>query len=629
MNFDISTLPWLPPVPNDFRALCRALEAKADGWAPALRALAQAALSDTHLTTLSRTVVRLREKNSGKIPGLHPFKLGLVSNSTTKMITPSLVASALRYGVDLSVVEAEFNQVMQVAINPDSLIFATRPDAILLALDHYAYEDLRFGVSGDADGALAYFTDLRSGLRDHFKGALIFQTVACPSERLFGNLDVKLRQSQRARINHFNRDMIAAVANSSDVILDVDGLAQSLGTQSWFDCAQWHLAKLPFAQQYVPIYAEHCVRTIGAMIGKSRKCLVLDLDNTLWGGVIGDDGIDGIVLGHGSGEGEAFLAVQQMAIDLRARGVLLAVSSKNDDRIARNVFQKHPEMLLREEHISIFQANWNDKASNLEAIAAALNIGLDSLVFLDDNPAERRQVRQALPQVAVPELGEDPALYPLYLLAGGYFEAIAFLDEDRQRAEQYHANAKRSLLQNSTRDLTSYLNSLDMVMTITRFDKTGRSRIAQLINKSNQFNLTTRRYTESEIEYAGEDPNTLTFQVRLADSFGDNGMISVVIVRNVEEVWTIDTWLMSCRVLGRGVECAVLNELVGSVRQRGGSRLIGLYRRSERNEIVAGHYEKLGFSYIDAREDGSSAWSLDIANYMFKETAIKVVRENY
>ncbi|WP_342710226.1 HAD-IIIC family phosphatase [Bradyrhizobium sp. B124] len=626
MNFDLSLLPWLPPAPESFRRLCREIDGAPANGAHALRALSQHSLNESQLNVLARTLGEVREKQGGQIAGLQPFKLGLVSNATTKLIAPSLCASALRYGVDLRIVEAEFNQVMQAATESDSKVIKSEPNAILLALDHRAYEDLQFGITGSVENAVAYFNTLRDAFRQRYKGTLIFQTVACPPEQLFGSLDAKLELTQRGRIQRFNQDVGETLRQSPDVIFDVCGLAQNLGVQNWFNAAQWHIAKLPFAQQYVPIYADYCARIIGALVGKSRKCLVLDLDNTLWGGVIGDDGLDGIVLGQGSAEGEAFLAVQQMALDLRDRGIMLAISSKNDERVARSAFAEHPEMLLREEHISVFQANWTDKASNLEAVAKALNIGLDALVFVDDNPVERGQVRQALPQVAVPELGEDPALYPHYVMGAGYFEAVAFLDEDRQRAAQYQANAQRASLQSQARDLNSYLKSLNMVMTIGPFDNAGRSRITQLINKSNQFNLTTRRYTEADIEQLGGNSDVLTYQVRLADSYGDNGMISVIIARADGVGWTVDTWLMSCRVLGRGVEQAVLNELVARVQQSGGKELIGIYRPSGRNDMVADHYRKLGFAQVETKPDGSSVWSLELINYQPKDVPMAIKR---
>jgi FkbH-like protein len=302
--------------------------------------------------------------------------------------------------------------------------------------------------------------------------------------------------------------------------------------------------------------------------------------------------------------------LQRAALALRERGVVLAVSSKNDDEVARLPFRSHPEMLLREEHIAVFQANWDDKATNIAAIATELNLGTDALVFLDDNPVERALVREMLPDVAVPELPDNPALFARTLAAAGYFEAIAFSEEDRNRAGFYQGNARRVALQNQAADLDAYLASLNMQILFRPFDATGRSRIAQLINKSNQFNLTTRRYTEADVAAIELDARCFTLQVRLIDAFGDNGMISVVICRRgPENVWEIDTWLMSCRVLGRGVERMVLREIALHARERGIETLIGVYRPTNRNGMVAGHYSNLGFTLVATEEDGTTSWS--------------------
>jgi FkbH-like protein len=330
-------------------------------------------------------------------------------------------------------------------------------------------------------------------------------------------------------------------------------------------------------------------------------------------------------LGQGDPQGEAFLSVQRAALALRERGIVLAVSSKNNDEIARLPFRNHPEMLLRENHLAVFQANWNDKATNIQAIAKELSLGLESFVFLDDNPAERRLVRDMLPEVAVPELPDDPALYVRTLLAAGYFEAFTFSPEDQKRAEFYQDNARRVALQRSTGDLDAYLKTLNMTITFQPFDEVGRARIAQLISKSNQFNLTTRRYTEAQVGDMETDPDCFTLQVRLADTFGDNGMISVIICRREAARWEIDTWLMSCRVLGRRVEQAVLQELVMHARERGIAQIVGIYLPTERNRLVEDHYAKLGFTQLPAQTTGSM-WSLDVADHVEAALPMQVVR---
>lgn len=372
---------------------------------------------------------------------------------------------------------------------------------------------------------------------------------------------------------------------------------------------QWNLYKLPFSQSLVPVYVEHLGRLLGAIRGTSRKCLVLDLDNTLWGGVIGDDGLQGIVIGQGDGAGEAFLEVQRTALELRQRGIVLAVCSKNDEAVARQPFRDHPDMLLRKDHIAVFVANWRDKASNLEAIARQLNLGLDALVLLDDNPAERKQVRDALPSVAVPELPADPSLYSRVLLNAGYFETISFSEEDRQRSDQYQANAQRAGLSSGSRDMADFLASLDMTLEVGPFTALSLPRVTQLINKTNQFNLTTRRYTQAEVRDMMESTGVMTLQARLTDRFGDNGIISLVIARVEGSSCEIDTWLMSCRVLGRRVEEALMAEIVRRARDRSVTRIVGRYIPTSQNGMVAEHFAKLGFSLVD-NQGTSTIWGL-------------------
>ena len=439
------------------------------------------------------------------------------------------------------------------------------------------------------------------------------QTIAHPPESVFGNLDIALPGTLRHLIDAVNCEIVKGAAESGDLLFDVAGLAAMVGLGDWHDHTLWNIAKLPFSNLFLPLYADHVCRVMAALRGKSRRCLILDLDNTVWGGVIGDDGLEGIVIGQGDATGEAHLEVQRTALALRDRGIILAVSSKNDDTLARGPFRSHPEMLLREDHIAVFQANWQDKATNIRAIAKELSLGLDAMVFLDDNPAERALIRQLVPQVAVPELPSDPALYGRTLLATGYFEAVTFSAEDKKRASFYQENARRASLQKEAGDLDAYLASLRMVMTVQGFDDIGRTRIAQLISKSNQFNLTTRRYTDIEVAEAERDPDAFTMQVRLADEFGDNGMISVVICRRVGSHWEIDTWLMSCRVLGRCVETAVLQEMLLHARRSNISKIIGVYRPTERNALVKDHYEKLGFTLVEQGGNGTTRWELDVA----------------
>jgi FkbH-like protein len=364
------------------------------------------------------------------------------------------------------------------------------------------------------------------------------------------------------------------------------------------DVVMWHRAKQEIAPRAAPFYGDLVARLVAASRGKSAKCLVLDLDNTLWGGVIGDDGMEGIVLGQGSAEGEAFVAVQAYAKGLAARGVALAVCSKNDDAVARAVFEQHPEMVLRMGDIACFVANWRDKASNIREIAATLRLGVDALVFVDDNPAERAQVRREVPEVRVVEVPEEPALVAGVIAASGYFESVGVTGEDLARSGQYAANLAREAMKpaGDGSDMAGYLQSLRMRLVWRRFDRVGLGRIAQLINKTNQFNLTTIRYGEDEVAGMIDAAGVCGLQFRLVDLFGDNGMIGVVILRDEGGGgWGIDSWLMSCRVLGRQVEAAMLGVVVEVARGLGARALRGRFVASGRNDMVREHYARLGF----------------------------------
>lgn len=580
-----------------------------------LRGLATHALDVNQLTKLAKSVKEARASARDLAP-LTPFKLGILSNSTTALVAPALVGTALRFGIALEIVEAPFNQVMQQALQTDSVFSATRPDAVLLALDIRGVPlapVLGDPAAADAgvDKAIAQFRVVRDGLRRNSGAVVIAQTLVRLPDRLFGSYDIRLPGTGRWMANAYNRALVENLEHE-DLLVDVAALAELVGHENWHNAMQWNLAKLPFAQDIVPLYSDHVCRVIGALRGKSRRCLILDLDNTIWGGVIGDDGIEGIVIGQGSAVGEAHLSVQQAALALRERGIVLAVSSKNDDHVARGPFRTHADMLLREDHIAVFQANWIDKAANIRAIAEKLSLGLDSMVFLDDNPVERAQVRRELPEVAVPELPPDPAFYAQTLFASGYFEAIAFSEDDRKRAAFYEGNAERLALQGSASDMDEYLASLKMKITFQPFEPVGRSRIAQLVGKSNQFNLTTRRYSEADVASLEASPEHFTLQVRLTDAFGDNGMISVIICRKADREWEIDTWLMSCRVLGRCVEEAVLQEIVRAARREGVQRLVGRYIPTERNGMVAEHYAKLGFKPAGQPDKGITTWLLEL-----------------
>ena len=617
MNELYSELQWLPRAPQDFSERLRALNRTNGALGRELQTLALHALDLNQLIRLSRAVDRALDEGH-QLGHLAPFRLAVLSNSTIDLVVPALVASAVRHGIALEVIQPSYDQVAQEVLTPDSMVNRSRPDAVLFALDYRALP-LKLSL-GDGEvaaatvrGVLAYMQMLRDGIKAQSNAICIFQSFAPPAERLFGSLDRILPGTLKSLLDDINCQMAAMVAGSGDVLLDVAGLAETIGLADWHDPQLWNMAKFSFSDQLVPLYADHIARVLAAIRGKTRKVLILDLDNTVWGGVIGDDGLDGIQIAQGDARGEAHLAVQRLALDLRRRGIVLAVSSKNTDEVAREPFLKHPEMLLKLDDIAVFQANWKDKATNIQAIADQLSLGLDAMVFVDDNPAERGLVRMLLPQVAVPELPEEPAYYARTLAAAGYFEAISFAAEDLKRAGFYQDNARRAELQKQVGGVDDYLASLQMTITFQPFDATGRARIVQLINKSNQYNLTTRRYTEPEVAEVENDPAVFTLQVRLTDICGDNGMISVVVCRPGKAgEWEIDTWLMSCRVLGRTVEHWTLREILLNAREAGVQKLVGIYRPTDRNGLVVDHYAKLGFTQVASDASGMTCWELAV-----------------
>jgi FkbH-like protein len=614
-------LSWLPEAPPGFS---RSVSTAATGVE--LQALAKFSLDENRLGKIANRLSYL-QTNGFSLAPLVSVNIGLVSNATTKLLASALIGTALRFGISLTVEQTDYNQVAQTAFSTEAIFAGKILSVILLAIDYRGLPltptpGNRTAAEQNVKDCLSYVRSVIQSLRTNTGAQIILQNIAPPGETPFGSFEGRLPGTLSWLVAHLNSELDCLISDDT-FILDVAGLASNVGLPNWHDPTLWNIGKLPFAQRYTPIFADYVCRILSARLGKSRRCLILDLDNTLWGGVIGDDGLNGILIGNGDPTAEAHLQVQRTALELHNRGIVLAVSSKNEDAIARIPFREHPDMLLREKHIAVFQANWSDKASNIRAIAETLSLGLESMVFLDDNPAERMQVRKELPEVAVPELPDDPALFARTLLAAGYFEAIAFSEEDQKRASFYQDNIKRVQILNQSSDMGAYLKSLEMEMTSTPFDAAGRARIVQLINKSNQFNLTTRRYSEVDVKNFQEDSSYFTRQVRLTDALGDNGMIGVIICKKNAATWEIDTWLMSCRVLGRRAEEAVLLDIVRNAKKYGALRLVGTYCPTEKNVIVKDHYNKLGFTKITG-DDRSETWALDLTQYQPPELPISL-----
>jgi FkbH-like protein len=620
-------LPWLPAAPPDFNQQCRSLKHNEKNQLDRVKILAGYSLDSSQLSRLARTLKTIN-LSSDDTSGLIRFKLGISSNGTLEHLKPIMEASALRHSVMLDVICGGYGQSVQDAKNPNSDINQACPDGVLIALDYrglpfYETYEHQFNspLNSSTESAISYLNMIADGFKKNGIETILVQSVVPPPLFQFGNLDRQLDDSLRGQIIRFNQDLAQLCRDKGWILLDLESIAGQVGLERWHDPVKWHMAKLPFDPLFAPLFGDHVARLLAAILGRTRKCLVLDLDNTIWGGVIGDDGMDGINLGQGDSIGEAFVAVQRAALDLKQRGIILAVCSKNEEQTARQPFREHKEMILKEGDITVFIANWHPKSLNLELIAKKLNIGLDALVLLDDNPAERSQVRQALPQIAIPELPDDPAFFPSMLLNGGWFETVRFTHEDRIRTKQYKEQEQRTILKENSPDLASYLKFLKMRAYLAPFDSQGRTRITQLINKTNQFNLTDRRFNESQILEFEQDNSFFTLQVRLKDCFGDNGIISVVICECREDSLYIHNWVMSCRVFNRELEYAIINEIVKWASQEGINEVLGEFVPTQRNKVVEKLFENLGFQPSDTTD---SLWRLSISTFEPMNHAIHI-----
>lgn len=611
------SLDWLPKA-EDFRASLkhlRNLEPNAV-WVQAV-ALAGHDLDFIQTNALDHVIRSKLGADTLVAEGVPTIRLAVLGSSTVTHLLPGIRVAGLRRNLRIIVYEADYGQYRQELLDPGSSLYHFLPDTVLFALDAY-HLAARISPAMDAEeaeqalmAAVEDLTGLWNIARERLGATTILHQTALPVlPELIGNNEERLPGSPCLFIESLNSRLRDHALRTTGVhMIAVDRRARREGLATWHDQALWYRSKQEIALHAMPVYGELVVRVIAALAGRSAKCLVLDLDNTIWGGTIGDDGIDGIVLGQGSATGEAFVALQSYASQLSERGVILAVCSKNDEAVAMAGFADHPEMVLRPSQIASFVANWSDKAGNLRRIASELNIGLDSLVFVDDNPFERELVRRELPMVAVPELPEDPALVTQRLVDAAYFESVILTNDDRARTRQYQSNRTRAELQADATDLPSYLRGLEMRLQWSRLDTVGLQRAVQLINKTNQFNLTTRRYTEEAIRTLIDDADAFGLQFRLVDRLSDNGIIAIVIGRRNSDDIAIDTWLMSCRVLGRQVEQATLSVIAQEAVRLGATGLIGEYIPSAKNDMVREHYARIGFLRIDATD----RWKLSLA----------------
>ena len=549
-------------------------------------------------------------------------RIAILGGSTTADIKDMLELFLLATGIRPEFYESEYGKFYEDAVFGNPQLDEFKPEIIVIwtssvNLRHQpCVKDTPDEVENKLTSEYACFEEVWQALQQRYEAVIIQNNMELPCMRPLGNLDATLTHGLRHYVEALNERFAAyAQSHSGFYIHDLHYLAAQIGLSRFHDRSQYHAYKFAVNYDVVPEAAVSLSHLIGAILGRTKKCLVLDLDNTLWGGVIGDDGVENIQLGHETPVAEAYTEFQQYVLALKQRGIILAVCSKNDEDTAKAGFS-HPDSVLSVDDFVSFHANWEPKDANIRAIAKEINIGLDSLVFIDDNPAEREIVLQSLPEVSVPEVdAEDVFSFIRAIEDNGYFESAALSADDFQRNEAYKANKEREQLESSAASYDEYLQSLVMQAEIAPFAPIYFDRIAQLTGKTNQFNLTTRRYTRADIEHMAGGGQYITLYGRLSDRFGDNGLIAVTIAEQKGRELHILLWLMSCRVLMRGMEQVMLDALVAEALARGVKDIYGYYHPTKKNQMVAKLYGELGFEQISEAADGSTVWELEVIGY--------------
>jgi len=526
---------------------------------------------------------QLKKNLKNDFSNLKFIKVALLGDTSTQFLTQALRGTGFDMGFDLQMWEADFSQIEQQIFDLTSELYEFNPEVIIIYQSSHKllgkYNKLKpEEYSSLAESQLELINSLCSAINSKLSSKIIYYNYSEINDSVFGNYANKIASSFIFQIRKLNYElMMYASQHSNFYICDISSVQNQFGKAALFQTAVYINTEMVLSIDVLPELAIRTVELIGAMYGKIKKCLILDLDNTIWGGVIGDDGLENIQLGT-LGIGKAFTEFQYWIKKLKNRGIILAVCSKNTEVIAKEPFEKHPDMILHLEDIAVFIANWENKVENIRQIQNILNIGFDSIVFLDDSPFERNMVRENIPEICVPELPEDPADYLEYLYTLNLFETVSYSNEDAERTKLYQIEAQRNTVQQKFTNEDDFLKSLNMLSLVERFNKFNAPRVAQLSQRSNQFNLRTVRYTDADIEMLALSNDYYNFTFTLEDKFGDNGLICVVILhKENREVLFIDTWFMSCRVLKRGMENFVLNTITSFAKKNGFTTLKGEY----------------------------------------------------
>lgn len=564
-------------------------------------------------------------------------RIAVLGGSTTHDIIRMLELFLLNYGIQPEFYESEYAQYWQDAMFDNEELVQFHPDLIYI---HTTGRNITFfpdmedclqGIEDKFESQMNHFRVMWEKLENTYHCPVIQNNFEFPFYRILGNRDCYDPHGKTAFIQRLNMEFARYAAQHEHFyIYDIQYESAAFGLDRWTDPSYWHMYKYAMSMQAIPDFAFHLSHIIKAVFGKNKKAFVLDLDNTLWGGIVGDDGPENLEIGQETSMGQVYQEFQGYLKEHKKIGVLLNVDSKNEEENALAGL-KHPEGILKPEDFIVIKANWLPKSQNLTEIASELNIGKDALVFVDDNPAEREIIRQHVPETAVPEMTDGDQMNPDQFIRildkNAYFEVVTLSEDDKHRNEMYKANAMRKEQEESFGNYSDFLKSLEMEAVIRGFEPVYYSRIAQLTNKSNQFNLTTKRMTQAEVEQMAQDPGYITLYGKLKDKFGDNGVVSLVIGKKNGDTLELILWLMSCRILKRDMEQAMLDTLVWRSRESGIRKLHGYYYKTAKNAMVKDFYGAMGFQKL-SEKDGDSEWEYVIPeNYENKNQVIAVNRQ--
>ena len=566
---------------------------------------------------------QLKTLSKQRIEKSQVLKIALLGDTATQFLATAIKGSGVERGFNVDLFEAEFNQVERQILDPTSEFHMFDAKySVVFQSTHKLLEKYSL-MSADkwdtlADERLSFVRELCANTNSK----VIYFNYPEIEDTVFGSYANKFSGSFSYQVRKLNYELMNLSQEIPNLcICDIAGLQNKFGRDWMFDSSVYVSTEMVLSIDALPYISSRVLDIICAIEGKFKKCLILDLDNTVWGGIVGDDGWENIQVGHGLGIGKAFSEFQQWIKKLKNRGIIIAVCSKNDEDKAKEPFENNPEMVLKLSDISVFVANWENKVDNIRTIQQILNIGFDSMVFLDDNPFERNMVRENIPDVFVPELPEDPGDYLEYLYSLNLFETAAYSSADKDRTKQYQVEAQRVVSSKQFTNEADFLKSLNMVSLVEGFTKFNTPRVAQLSQRSNQFNLRTIRYTEDDIVKIEQSDKYKTFSFTLEDKFGDNGLICVIVLEKLDsETLFVDTWFMSCRVLKRGMENFTLNTIVNYAKENGFKKIIGEYIPTVKNGMVKEHYSNLGFEQTETE----GKYMLNVNNYKNRECYINI-----